>query len=127
MGNHCLTDQCRFIVLRVLVSIPCTGFPPNKQPRQNTVLWQDFAIRIAIMKVIVGTLYSHWRTGAIPLISAPSIRRLPRPVITTFIYSPDWHTVPISTCRIRSRFLAEIIMENNRRTHIVWTSNIFSR
>ena len=65
-GNGRLTYQCRFTVLRVLVSIPCTGFLPNKQPRQSTVLWQDFALRITAMKVIVGTLHSHWRTGAIP-------------------------------------------------------------
>ncbi len=35
-------------VLRVPVPIPRTGFPPNKQPRQSSFLWPDFALQIAV-------------------------------------------------------------------------------
>jgi hypothetical protein len=63
-------------VLRVLVPIPCTGFPPNKQFGQNTFLRPDFALRISQMKFVVGTVFHTRALVYHPTVNSPPIHRI---------------------------------------------------
>ena len=84
-------------VLRVLIPIPGTGFPPNKQPGQNSFLRPNFALRISWMKFVVGTRFSHSCTGAPPYCNLPSSVELStvktcQKVVTALACSLDWIT-----------------------------------